>query len=54
MESGDATLQDPSLVPDEFDNVHYHQALAMDYYLAAYDVFLSGQDVYPEQDKALE
>ncbi|CAL1704145.1 unnamed protein product [Somion occarium] len=54
MESEDPTLQEPSLVPDEFDDIHYHQALAMDYYLAAYEVFLSGQDVYPEQDKALE
>lgn len=54
MESEDPSLQDPSLVPDEFDNMHHHQALAMDYYLDAYEVFLSGQDVYPEQDKALE
>ncbi|KAI0073280.1 hypothetical protein K474DRAFT_1666837 [Panus rudis PR-1116 ss-1] len=54
MTSEDPTLQDPSAVPDEFDNIHHHQALAMDYYLAAYEVFLSGQDVYPEQDKALE
>ena len=54
MESAHPSLQDPSLVPDEFEDEHYHQALAMDHYLAAYEIFLLGQDVYPDQEKALE
>jgi len=54
MESEHPTLQDASLVPDEFDDMHHHHALAMSHYLAAYEVFLLGQDVYPEQEKELE
>lgn len=54
MESADPTLQDADLVPDEFDDDHHHHALAMGHYLGAYEVFLLGQDVYPEQEKALE
>lgn len=54
MESCHPTLQDSTLVPDDFDDEHHHQALAMEYYLGAYEVFLLGQDVYPEQDKRLE
>ncbi|THH33880.1 hypothetical protein EUX98_g334 [Antrodiella citrinella] len=54
MESEHPTLQDASLVPDEFDDIHHHHALAMSHYLDAYEVFLLGQDVYPEQEKNLE
>ncbi|KAH8107205.1 HEC/Ndc80p family-domain-containing protein [Cristinia sonorae] len=54
MESEHPTLQDALLVPDEFDDEHHHRALAMSHYLAAYEVFLHGQDMYPEQEKALE
>ncbi|KAI0797792.1 HEC/Ndc80p family-domain-containing protein [Abortiporus biennis] len=54
MESQDPTLQDPEYVPDEFSDNNHHQALAMEYYSAAYQFFLDGQDVYPEQDAALE
>ena len=54
MESEHPTLQDPSLVPEEFDDEHHHQALAMNHYLAAYEVFLKGQDVYPDQEKEME
>ncbi|KAI0073301.1 hypothetical protein K474DRAFT_1686267 [Panus rudis PR-1116 ss-1] len=54
MISEDPTLQDPTAVPDEFENIHHHQALAMGYYLAGYEVFMSRQDVYPERDKMLE
>ncbi|EMD38609.1 hypothetical protein CERSUDRAFT_135519 [Gelatoporia subvermispora B] len=54
LESKDITLQDPSLVPDEFDDMNHHQALALDYYMEAYEVFLQGMDAFPEQDRALE
>lgn len=54
LESRDATLQDSSLVPDEFDDMNYHQALALDHYTLAYEVFLEGKDVFPEQEKILE
>lgn len=48
------TLQDSSLIPDEFDDINYHQALALDHYTLAYEVFLEGRDAFPEQERILE
>ena len=53
MDSKHPTLQDPAFVPDEFEDNNHHLALALDHYHIAYDVFLQGQDVFPEQEKAL-
>lgn len=55
MTSGHPSLQDPTLVPDEFDdNINHHLALALDHNTTAYEVFLQGRDVFPEQEKLLE
>ncbi|OBZ75594.1 putative kinetochore protein NDC80 [Grifola frondosa] len=54
MESRDPTLQDSSLVPDEFDDINHHQALALDHYMLAYEIFLQGKDVFPEEEKIME
>ncbi|EPT05898.1 hypothetical protein FOMPIDRAFT_1026782 [Fomitopsis schrenkii] len=45
---------DSSLVPDEFEDNNYHQALAMDHYTLAYGMFLEGKDMFPEEEKVLE
>ena len=54
MTSGHPSLQDPTLVPDEFDDHNYHLALALDHNTTAYEVFLQGRDVFPEEEKLLE
>ena len=54
MDSKHPTLQDPAFVPDEFEDNNHHLALALEHYHIAYDVFLQGQDVFPEQEKVLE
>lgn len=54
MESNDPTLQEPSLVPDEFSDPNNHLAIAMEYLSGSYKIFLDGQDVFPEQDAAIE
>lgn len=54
MTSGNPSLQDPSLVPDEFDDNNHHLALALDHNTTAYEVFLQGRDVFPEEEKLLE
>ena len=54
IESKDPTLQDSSLVPDEFEDNNHHHALAMDHYTLAYGMFLEGKDVFPEEEKILE
>ncbi|KAI0374672.1 hypothetical protein BV20DRAFT_986408 [Pilatotrama ljubarskyi] len=54
MNSGHPTLQDPALIPDEFDDISHHLALAFDHHTRAYVDFLQGQDVFPEQEKILE
>ncbi|KAI0637190.1 HEC/Ndc80p family-domain-containing protein [Trametes polyzona] len=54
MNSGHPTLQDPALIPDEFDDICHHLALAFDHHSRAYVDFLQGQDVFPEQEKILE
>ena len=54
LESGDPTLQDEEQVPDEFDDLNHHQALAFAHYIDAYEVFLRGADVYPEQERLIE
>ncbi|KAI0933915.1 hypothetical protein AcV5_005931 [Taiwanofungus camphoratus] len=54
LESKDVTLQDSSLILDEFDDINHHLALALDHYTLAYGVFLQGKDAYPEQERLLE
>ncbi|KAJ8481219.1 hypothetical protein ONZ51_g6140 [Trametes cubensis] len=54
MDSGHPTLQDPALIPEEFDDIHHHLTLAFDHNSRAYEVFLQGQDVFPEEEKMLE
>ncbi|KAH9854040.1 HEC/Ndc80p family-domain-containing protein [Lenzites betulinus] len=54
MDSRHPTLQDPELIPDEFEDISYHLALAFDHHSRAYVDFLQGQDVFPEQEKVLE
>ncbi|THG98588.1 hypothetical protein EW026_g3622 [Hermanssonia centrifuga] len=54
LESKDPTLQDEEDVPAEFRSPHHHQALAFGHYIEAYEIFLQGADVYPEQEQRLE
>ncbi|KAH9946289.1 HEC/Ndc80p family-domain-containing protein [Epithele typhae] len=54
MNSQHPTLQNPELVPEEFDDDEHHLALAFQHKCVAYEVFLQGQDVFPEQEKILE
>ncbi|KAI0029826.1 HEC/Ndc80p family-domain-containing protein [Vararia minispora EC-137] len=54
VESQHPTLQDPSAVPEEFEDSNSHRALATDYLVNAYDVFLNGSDVFDDQKRALE
>ncbi|KZT11476.1 uncharacterized protein LAESUDRAFT_272490 [Laetiporus sulphureus 93-53] len=54
LDSQDPTLQDSSLIPNEFDDIDHHQALAIDHYARAYQVFLDGKDVFPDQERILE
>ncbi|KAI0646849.1 HEC/Ndc80p family-domain-containing protein [Trametes meyenii] len=54
MDSRHPTLQDPALIPDEFDDIQHHLALAFNHNTLAYVDFLQGQDVFPEQEKLLE
>ncbi|OJT08860.1 hypothetical protein TRAPUB_211 [Trametes pubescens] len=54
MNSGHPTLQEPSLIPDEFDDISHHLALAFDHHAGAYVDFLQGQDSFAEQEKVLE
>ncbi|KZV70486.1 hypothetical protein PENSPDRAFT_579344 [Peniophora sp. CONT] len=54
MESHHPTLQDSKDVPEEFSDPHHHHALAMDFMIDAYDVFLAGSDSFESQKQALE
>lgn len=54
MESNDPTLQDSEQVPVAFDDDNHHNALAFEHYVAAYEAFLLGADVYPEQERMIE
>ena len=54
LESEDPTLQDAEQVPEQFDDPNQHQALAFAHYVDAYEVFLKGADVYPEQERVVE
>lgn len=54
MESGDPSLQDPEQVPVAFDDEDHHNALAFEHYVDAYEAFLVGADVYPEQERVIE
>ncbi|KIL58306.1 hypothetical protein M378DRAFT_170731 [Amanita muscaria Koide BX008] len=53
--SSHPTLQDPSRVPDEFDDAHDHCALGFDYYQSAYAAWLDMNDDFEKYNKpALE
>ena len=54
MTSSDPTLQDPELVPVAFDDDDHHSALAFEHFISAYESFLLGDDVYPEQERMIE
>lgn len=54
LASEDPTLQEVELVPDEFDLIHHHEALAFDHYIQSYQLFLQGADLFPEQERALQ
>ncbi|KAF9246586.1 HEC/Ndc80p family-domain-containing protein [Melanogaster broomeanus] len=54
LENDDPTLQVVDRLPEEFHDPIHHQALAFDYFAAAYIAFFHGADVFEEQDKALE
>ncbi|KAI0831084.1 HEC/Ndc80p family-domain-containing protein [Trametes gibbosa] len=54
MDSRHPTLQDPELIPDEFNDINHHLALAFDHHSRAYVHFLQGQDVFTEEEKILE
>ena len=41
-------------MPEQFDDPNQHQALAFAHYVDAYEVFLKGADVYPEQERVVE
>jgi hypothetical protein len=49
------TLQEPELVPDEFDDPMQHQTLAIEYFGRAYEAYLEGADApFPDQLQTLE
>lgn len=52
LNSTHPSLQDESLVPESWpeDENNHHQAVLMTYYSQAYEVFLEGNDTYPEED----
>ena len=54
LTSEDPTLQEVSLVPDEFENIHHHEALAFEHYIESYQLFLQGADLFPEQERQME
>ncbi|KAI0083992.1 HEC/Ndc80p family-domain-containing protein [Irpex rosettiformis] len=54
LSSADPTLQEVSLVPDQFDNIHHHEALAFEHYIESYQLFLQGADLFPEQERQME
>jgi len=54
LESEHPTLQDPDLVPEEFDDPNYHAALAFVYYSEAYEDFFAGSDNYEVHEQRLE
>ena len=54
LKSNDPTLQNVEQIPDDFNEEHHHNALAMQYIADAYGAFLSGADDFTEQDRFLE
>ncbi|KAK1232719.1 kinetochore-associated Ndc80 complex subunit ndc80 [Marasmius sp. AFHP31] len=54
FDSGHPTLQDPSLVPEEFDDPNHHAALALDYYQECYLMWLDHVDEFVEANQQLE
>lgn len=42
------------MIPDEFDDIHHHEALAFEHYIESYQLFLQGSDLFPEQERVLE
>ncbi|KAF8737699.1 hypothetical protein AX14_012469 [Amanita brunnescens Koide BX004] len=54
MMSGHPTVQDPSTVPEEFDDINDHCALAFDYYESTYGDWLDMKDDFEKYRSALE
>ncbi|TRM61738.1 HEC/Ndc80p family-domain-containing protein [Schizophyllum amplum] len=54
LKSSHPTLQIPSNIPDEFDSIHEHRALAFDFFEKSYTLWLDGADDFPEPTQELE
>ena len=54
MKSSHPTLQLTANIPDEFDSVYEHRALAFEYYANSYAMWLEGADDFPEPTQELE
>ncbi|KAJ7600924.1 HEC/Ndc80p family-domain-containing protein [Mycena floridula] len=54
LESGHPSLQKVEDVPEEFDDMLHHGALAFDYYQQAYTIWLNLQDDFSEPQNALD
>ena len=52
--SGHPTVRDPSNVPEEFDDINDHGALAFDYYENAYGDWLDMKDDFEKYKVVLE
>ncbi|KAF9258895.1 hypothetical protein L218DRAFT_704847 [Marasmius fiardii PR-910] len=52
--SGHPTLQDTGIIPDEFDDPNHHAALALDYYLNSYIIWLDHVDEFLEPNQQIE
>ncbi|KAL1675601.1 HEC/Ndc80p family-domain-containing protein [Schizophyllum commune] len=54
VKSSHPTLQLTANIPDEFDSVYEHRALAFEYYANSYAMWLEGADDFPEPTQELE
>lgn len=54
LSSGHATIQDPSQVPDEFDDPFDHKALAFQYQEETYTLWLDLEDDFTEWKQIME
>lgn len=52
--SGHPTLQDPAHVPEEFDDLFDHKALAFQYNEETYTLWLDLHDDFAESNQAME
>ncbi|KAL0580598.1 kinetochore-associated Ndc80 complex subunit ndc80 [Marasmius crinis-equi] len=54
LDSSHPTLQDPSLVPEEFEDPNHYAALALDYYQECYLMWLDHVDEFVEANQQIE